>query len=336
VRRIAAAGAVLAACALAGTAAGAGGPQSGSGNGPQKVLPPAFQTHPGLPFHPSGSVVGEGLPLKTYASITPTVHLFGDTVYARLAVVADTKWVDPARLRVSAAFTPYTPVALPTVLRLQVGRFEQMTWTWTLRCLSAKCVPIFPPSEKFHVFRFSSAQITYLRPNGSVDFRTDAAWPRVEVLSNISPGVAGGILLTRRYNWQYSLSPVAAPTFRIRPMLLFWLAIGAAGALLLGALYALGRWYLAVRPRKAGAVAFAGTPLERALELLAWAHAHGDETLQRKAFERVADELGVVPARDELSRAAHELAWSPRVPEDEEVQAFAEQARDVETPEAVE
>lgn len=297
---------------------------------PKPIVPPGIQTHPGLPFHPSGSVVGEGMPLKAYANITPAVHLFGDTIHARLAVVSDTRWVDAARLRVTAGFAPYTLVTSPTVLRLRVGRFEQTTWTWTLRCLSAKCVPVIPPSEKFHIFRFPSAHIAYLKPNGKVDFRLDAVWPRVEVLSQVSPGVVSGLALKKKYNWQYSLSPVAAPTFRIRPMLLFWLAIGAAGVALLGALFALGRWYLAIRPRRAGVEAFKGTPLERALALLSWAHAHGDETLQRKAFERVADELGVVPARDDLSRAAHELAWSPRLPEDEEVQAFAEQAREAE------
>jgi len=318
VRRVAVAAAVLAAAALAGTAAA---------TGPPRVQPPAFQTHPGLPFHPSGSVVGEGLPLKAYASIEPTVHLFGDTIHARVAVVSDTRWVDPERLRVTATFAPYEPVAAPTILRVHAGRFDQTTWTWTLRCLSAKCVPVVPPSEKFHVFRFPSARIAYVRPNGKTDFKLAATWPRVEVLSQVSPGVAKSLVLNRKYNWQYDLSPVASPTFRVRPMVLFWVAIGAAAALFLGALLALVRWYLVIRPRAVGEAAFKGPPLERALALLAWAHAHGDETLQRKAFERVADELGVERGRDDLSRTAHELAWSPRLPEDEEVEAFAEQAR---------
>ena len=68
-----------------------------------------------------------------------------------------------------------------------------------------------------------------------------------------------------------------------------------------------------------------GTTLERALAVLRYAHRHGDETLQRKAFERVAGELGVERA-DELTLIARELAWSPRTPEDEEVEEFAEQA----------
>ena len=47
------------------------------------------------PNFDQGSSVGEGVPLKAYATISPTVHLFGDELTAKIAVVADTKWVDP-------------------------------------------------------------------------------------------------------------------------------------------------------------------------------------------------------------------------------------------------
>jgi hypothetical protein len=315
------------AVAVAGAALLLTGAASAANGAPQNK-PPAFQIHPSMPFHSSGSVVGEGQPLKAYASIAPTVHLFGDTLSARLAVVADTRWVDPKLLRVRAGFAPYTVESGPTVLRLHVGRFEQLTWTWKLRCLTATCVPVFPPSETLHVFHFPSAHVVYMRPNGKREFRIGAAWPAIEVLSQVSPGVETALLNARKYDWQYRLAPVAAPTFRMSPSLLFWLALGLAGLAALGALVAAARWYRVLRPRVAGPAELEGSTLDRALALLAWAHAHGDETLQRKAFERVASELGVVPAVDELSQAAHELAWSPRIPEDEEVEAFAEQARE--------
>ena len=309
-RAVAAAGIAL---VLAGTASAAS---------------PVITPHPGLPYHSSGSVIGEGLPLKAYASISPTVHLFGDTLQAELAVVADTRWVDPKRLQVSVGFAPYTAIGSPTVLRLHVGRFEQMTWTWHLRCLSARCVPVAPPSEKFHIFRFPAAHIEYVHASGAKDFGLDATWPAVEVLSQVSPGVATALFSRRKYDWQYRLAPVAAPTFRVSPSLLYWLALGLAGVLALGAVTALARWYRVLLPHAAASASSDGTALDRALALLAWAHEHGDETLQRKAFERVANELGLVPAADELSQAAHELAWSPHVPEDEEVEAFPEQARE--------
>jgi hypothetical protein len=312
--------AIGAALALAGAAAAA--------SPPPKLPRPGFQIHPGMPFHASGSVVGEGAPLKAYASIVPTVHLFGDTLQAKLAVVADTRWVDPQRLRVRAGFAPYTPTGTPTVLRLHIGRFEQLTWTWHLRCLTARCVPVLPPSEKFHVFRFPSAHIEYLKANGTPDYGLNAVWPTVEVLSQITPTVENALLNARKYDWQYNLTPVAAPTFRVSPMLLFWIALGLAGAAMLGALFAVARWYRVLRPRVAVLRDLEGSTLERALAILAWAHENGDETLQRKSFERVAGELGLVPQVEELSKAAQELAWSPRLPEDEEVEAFSEEARE--------
>ena len=103
------------------------------------------------------------------------------------------------------------------------------------------------------------------------------------------------------------------------------LAVGLGGAFVLAALWFAYRWYLVVRPRRATAQVDPGTPLERALAVLRYAHETGDETLQRKAFERVAGELGIERA-DELTLIARELAWSQRTPEDEEVEEFAEQA----------
>jgi hypothetical protein len=278
-----------------------------------------------LPIHLSGSSIGEGVPLKAYAAMSPSVHLFGDLVTAKLAVVADTKWVDPARLRVRTAFAPYTIVRTPQVLRLRAGRFTQVTWTWRIRCLASPCVPRTPPSDKFHVFRFPPAHVDYMTPQGKRLYGIDAYWPRIEVLSQVSPGVQRFLELTKKIDWQVHLTPVAAPTYRVPPTLLFWLTVALAGAAGGLGLAIAGRWALRVRPRVAAAAALPGTTLERALAVLRHAHETGDETLQRKAFERVADELGVERA-GELARTARELAWSPRTPEDAEVEAFAVQA----------
>lgn len=318
-KRLAALVASAAALALAGIASAA------APLPPQQLL---SQLHPGMPFHASGSVVGEGAPLKAYATIVPTVHFFGDTLQARLAVVADTRWVSPTRLRVRAGFEPYTAVAPPKILHLHVGRFEQLTWTWQLRCLTASCVPVAPPSEKFHIYRFPAAHVDYLLANGKRDFGIDVGWPRVEVISQVTPSVAYALVNLRKYNWQYSLAPVLSPTYRMSPTLLFWLALGLAALLGAAALAALGRWYRVLRPKVAPIETLEGSTLERALQVLAWAHAHGDETLQRKAFERVASELGMEAAVDEMTKAAREMAWSPQLPEDEEVEAFTEQARE--------
>lgn len=282
------------------------------------------RTNGGLPFEKTGSAIGEGHPFKAYASMAPTVHLFGDVLTAKLAVLADTKWVDPLRLRVATKFAPYLPVHAPQVLRLTYGRFEQITYTWKLRCLDPPCVPV-TPNTKFHVFHFPPARVSYLNTDGTRAYGIDAYWPPVEAISQISPGVERFLLLTKHINWRTSLSPIAEPTYRFSPSLAFWIAIALAGIAAAGALLLSGRWYLAIRPRRLSFESLPGTPLERALAVLRYAHRTGDETLQRKAFERVADELGVQRA-GELQSVARELAWSSRTPEDEEVEQFAAQA----------
>jgi hypothetical protein len=284
-----------------------------------------------LPNFPSGTSVGEGVPLKAYATIAPQVHLFGDVITAHLAVVADTKWIDPARLRVSTDFKPYQLVHGSTKTTVRVGRFQQLTWTWTLRCITTACVPRAPPSERFHVFRFQLIHIDYLTPNGKRAYGIDATWPKVEVVSQVSPGVAAFLQKTNHLNWRFHITPVAAPTYRVSPSVLFWLAFGAGVVLLLVASVLLWRWYRLIRPpRPQAAGGPGGTPLERALAVLAWAHARGDDTLERKALERVAGELDgetPLPEVDELSRAARELAWSSRTPDDDDVETLSERAR---------
>ena len=68
----------------------------------------------------------------------------------------------------------------------------------------------------------------------------------------------------------------------------------------------------------------ASSSLERALAVFFWAGRRGDETLQRKALERVAAELPLDVA--DLSDATRELAWSPETPEEDEVEAISERA----------
>jgi len=282
-----------------------------------------------VPVVPSGSSLGEGVPLKAYATVSPTVHLFGDTVTATVAVVADTRSIDPTRLRVRTVFRPYTPVREPTVRLLQIGRFAQVTWTWTLRCLTSPCVP----KERFHTFRFSPVHVDYVTPSGARKYGLVANWPTVEVLSQVSPGVIAFLAKTRHLNWRFHITPVASPTYRISATWLYWLVLGAGIAVLLAAAVLIARWYRVLRPRQATAAGTVqvGSTLERALAVLEWAHARGDETLQRKALERVAGEIVVdAPALDvdDLSRTARELAWSSRTPEDDEVESFSERARE--------
>ena len=266
------------------------------------------------------------MPLKAYATISPTVHLFGDDVTAKIAILADTKWVDPARLRVTTNFAPYTLTRKPTVLRLRVGRFSQVTWTWTLHCITLPCVPRLPPSDKFHVFHFHPARIDYLTAKGKPAYGINASLPAGRGAVAGEPGRRGVPAEDEPAQLALRLhAPRVARVPHLPRSRSSGSRSGSAARSLLAALWFAYRWYLVVRPRRAPAHVDPGTPLERALAVLRYAHEHGDETLQRKAFERVAGELGIERA-DELTLIARELAWSQRTPEDEEVEEFAEQA----------
>ena len=278
-----------------------------------------------LPVIPSGSAVGEGKPLKAYASLAPVVHLFGDLVTAKVSVVADTKWIDPARVSVTADFLPYKTVG-HSVLRSGSGRFSQITWTWKLRCLSSKCVPRNPPSDTLHVFRFPPARIDYLRTDGTTQWDITAAFPQVEALSQISPATVEYLARHSGLLWQAKVAPVAAPDYTIAPRTLFWLALAFAGLFGAAGLAVGGRWLWSFLPHRAAALLGQSTALDRALALFFWARERGDDTLQRKALERFAEELESGPGR-ELSEAARALAWSPDAPDDEDVYAISKRVR---------
>ncbi len=267
--------------------------------------------------------------LKAAATFSPPVQLFGNTVTARVSVVTDTTRVDPARLHVIAKFSPYKPVGPPKEVHSGSGRYVQTTWTWKLSCLTSLCVPLSgsssPSSVPSQVFAFPPAQIRGRGTNGKTTYKAHAFFPQLEMLSQLSPRETAYIAAHKHIQWQYPLAPAAGDAYRLPPGLVFWLAVALAGLCGAAALVVGGRWALRLRQPVASAIPGAPTPyLERALALFFWANAHGDETLQRKALERVADELPFDV--HELSETAHALAWSPETPDEEDVQAISQRA----------
>ena len=270
--------------------------------------------------------------LKATATFAPPVQLFGNTVTARVSVVTDTKRVDPMRLHVIAKFSPYVPVGPPKEVQQGSGRYVQTTWTWKLSCLTAVCVPLGSASSPSsssaapsHVFSFPPAQIRGLGTNGKTTYKAHLFFPPLEMLSQLSPRETAYLAAHKHIQWQYPLAPAAGDAYRLPPGLVFWLAVALAGLCGAAALVVGGRWALRLRQPAASAMPGAPTPyLERALALFFWANARGDETLQRKALERVADELPFDV--HELSETAHALAWSPETPDEEDVQAISQRA----------
>ena len=277
----------------------------------------------GVPKVHGGSVLGRSLPLKVYASIAPQVHLFGDPISAQVAVVADRKYVAPANVHVSVHFHPYQAAGPPTVVRSSNGRFLQLTWTWKLRCLTKACLPVTKTNDLSRVFHFSPAHVEYRSPTGQVRYALNARFPRVAALSELSPAEVNAIS-HQTLLWANHLAPLPAPRYRVSPSLLFWLALALAVVLGAAGLALVSRWAWQFRPARAMQPAYGSSSLERALTVFFWARAHDDETLQRKALERVADELPFDV--HDLSETARALAWSEEKPDEEEVQEISERA----------
>jgi hypothetical protein len=277
----------------------------------------------GVPRVHGGSVLGRDLPMKVYASVKPAVHTFGDPITAQVAVLADRKWVAPANVRVVTHFHPYVPAGAPTVVRRSNGRLLELTWTWKLRCLTVKCLPVMKKSDLAHIFMFSPAHVEYLAPTGQVRYVLDARFQRIAVLSELSPSEIAA-LDHQALNWYYQITPLPKPRYSVSPDLAFWLAVALASLLGAAGLGVAGRWAWQFRPARAARAPAASSSLERALTLFFWARANDDETLQRKALERVADELPFDV--HDLSETARALAWSPESPEEQEVEEISERA----------
>jgi hypothetical protein len=270
------------------------------------------------------TAIGSANPIAAYATVTPPVQLFGDAVTARVTVVLDLHLVNPNRIRVTTNFAPFEQTKAPVETRTVSGRIVAETWTWTLRCLTSDCVPVVPPSDLFHNFHFAPAFVHYVGTDGTKAY-LHAHFPTVEELSEVSPGIVSQLTNNKIIDWQYQLAPATAPRYGVPPGLVFWAALVLAVLVGAGGLAVLGRWALQFRASaQVSAPAVPASYLERALALFFWANAQGDETLQRKALERVADELPLDVI--DLSAAARELAWSPETPEEDEVEAISERA----------
>lgn len=279
---------------------------------------------PASASHVPKTAIGRENPIAAFATADPPVQLFGDAVTAKVTVIADTKLVKPARIRVTTNFAPYQQTGPPTVVRTDNGRIAQETWTWTVRCLTSACLPVVPPSDLYHFFSFSPAFVHYVGTDGTKG-TIHARFPMVEELSEVSHGIVSYLNTNKVINWQYQLEPAAAARYSVPPSLVFWAALALAMILGAAGLFVLGRWALGFRAQPAAAAPeLPPSYLERALAVFFWANAHGDETLQRKALERVADELPLDVI--DLSAAARELAWSPETPEEGEVEAISERA----------
>ena len=268
--------------------------------------------------------------LAATASLTPRVHLFGDTVTARISLRVDARRVDPDRIEVRARFAPYTVIEPFERTRRDVGDVAQLEYRARIRCLTAACAP---PAGIPKRITFPSASVTY-RPRANEDPPAALRAPR----TGIWPSVVQFSRLDRRGSreeadpddrppWRADTS-LPSVSYRVRPDLAFWGLIAGALTLLVGAALVL-RPYLPARAesllRRRRRVRLA-PPLERALAAVEAARAAGDAPEQRKALELLSDEL-MQTGEPQLALAARHLAWSARNPDGEATRTLARDVR---------
>ena len=257
------------------------------------------------------------------ASVTPTTHLFGDAIVARVDVVFDPAEFDPERLRVRLRFEPYEAVGGIRETRRRSGRLVHVRYEAALRCLHVGCLAprtetILGGQEEGRAERktvqFPPAAVLY-GPQGNAELLLSRLFPPVQVVSRINTaqasGLAPGAQPGSRGAFAASLEPPPM-TYRIRPGLLAGLAVGAALLLLVFPLVVVGR--LAHGRWRAARGWRPLPPLERALVLVDWSARREDAGEdRRKALEAlavVAEQRGARPLAD-TTRA---LAWAEEPP----------------------
>jgi len=240
------------------------------------------------------------------AAISPSVAHFGEPVVADLTVVANKALVDPDTVRVRADFAPYAPTGQRQVERTENASTVRFRYRFTLRCLDQECAPEtdrkvieLPGAGVFYRFRSAQGQGTAI-----VD------WPAFEVTARVP------VESLAPERWRADAATLPAVSFSRSPGTL------AAGLVVASALLALlGVWLIwrLLRQEEVEGVdedeapEARATPLERALQLAREASLDGDSPERRKAFERVARELGARGLGD-LADRARALAWSSGTP----------------------
>jgi hypothetical protein len=258
-----------------------------------------------------------GRALVAEVSLTPTTHLFGDSVVARVDLVVDPREFDPGRLRAAVRFGPYEAVGGIREGRRRSGGLVHVRYEATLRCLHVGCLA---PREQTtlgaqeegraerHTIALPPVEVLHREGNGRETILLVEHFPSVQVVSRINTAATS----TRGRAFGASLAP-PQPTYRVRPELLAALALAAAALLALLPAGLLGR---ALHDRWAAGRRWRPLPpLERALTLVDWTARREDGAEdRRKALESLAVVLDDRGER-ELAAAARRAAWASAAPD---------------------
>ena len=263
-------------------------------------------------------------------TITPRIVLFGDTIEARIDVVADPARVDPGSVRVAAAFSPWEIVEAPMRARTATDTMSRLRTTYVLRCLSVLCLSpgqstqtVFPPARMTYTTTRRAGHAAEAR-------RARINWAVMTVFSRYSTSSFEGRqgLVTP---WHADLLTFPVLSVRLPFGLLLAVLVGS-GVLLLVASGALAyaawpRRVVAPPPEPEEPPPPPLTPLEQALVLLEDAARSNGAEERRRSLELVAEALEEW-GDTELARAARDLAWSESNPAVEQTSNLATRVRD--------
>lgn len=261
-----------------------------------------------------------GKDLAVSRSLTPTAHLFGEFVHARVDVIVDREKLDPDRVRTTLDFLPYRIQNGVERSREDFSHFTRLRWEATLRCVTIACVPsrlqsVLGEQEgrgERRTYRFKPASVTYDDPRtGKVRQLRRVFWPPLDAISRLSPDeqqIPSYASLGPGGEFGATLAPVDEPTFRAPAWLLGGALLAAALALLALPATLIVREVRRRRPEPQAEAQL--SPLELALLRVERVRDHGDGDEQREALEALAFEL------DGDGRAARvrALAWQPDAP----------------------
>jgi hypothetical protein len=231
--------------------------------------------------------------LVASGSLSPQTHLFGDTVTAQAQVVLDNRKLDPGRVQLKTAFTPYKPVGELRVTRRDAGSLTELEYEVPLRCLELACISgigtsLNPQAGAPRSFRFAPGSLLYTDPGKKTPrlLRT-VVWPKLESASRIN-----GQDPTQVFGFPFrgSVTPLPSITYRVSPPALAAILLALAALLLVLPITLLVR-RLRRRPPPVEEPEPEVTPLERALQLVEWSRGRPDPEERRSALEALAGEL---------------------------------------------
>src|SRR5205823_3883705 len=110
-------------------------------------------------------------------SLSPTSHLFGDTVHMRVEARVDRRRLDPRFLQLDAPLKPYERIGPRHRTQQVIGNYAEIVYGIDLRCIQSNCVTSGTGGSLRRI-TLEPAQLVYRGPRLSGGFETIThTWP---------------------------------------------------------------------------------------------------------------------------------------------------------------